>query len=177
MHALPRHILLLILTTLIVSGCGSGSSSSPSKYKTKVTTKVAAAQAFSTYSSLVLSLDLALAVPDGVTVSMDPVTNQPAQSVVTVVGSTNSLLIIKALDFIPATTTAKGTLLIRCANGDGFKPFNSLNVELEYPNNLTINLNDFKLTKFDYTTINAQKTTNSISLPQVEMDKLIKVIP
>jgi len=132
------------------------------------------------YSShpLIITLDLAISVPNGVTVKIDPLTNNPARDVVRLSGNFDPGMTLSAIDFPPAeTATANRYLNISYinANSGGFTPAESLLVQLEIPIGISLKADDFVLTKFNYDTIDSRKITNSISLNAEERSKLFQV--
>jgi len=163
-----NYIYLLLALTITLSGCGGSSGSSTQSKTTKISSKVMASSVLSSYTShqLVLTLNLDLSIPNGVS---------PSGNTVTLSSGTDPKMILSSIHSTPSTSPTNWTLSIAFLNSDGFKPSDTLDIQLEYPDGLSLKPENFELTKFDYETINASKTTNSYSLTSAERAKLLKV--
>lgn len=155
--------LVLLLFCLALSACGSGGSSPGRSTKAKTSLKTAGLVSPGT---LVATLEVIIAIPYGVTVELDPVSQQPASSVVALVGTTDPAMTLKTLDFIAPTPTAKGSLRVTYLAADGFTPSDSITITLDIATGYFPVASDFSLTKFEIGTMayvtdaNGNKTLN-----------------
>jgi hypothetical protein len=154
-----RFITLSLLLTIMLAGCGSGSGTGSSR-TTKAKTSLKTAGLAST-GLLVGAMAVVISFPYGVTVELDPVTNEPARSVVTLVGTSDPAMTMKALTYVAASPTTKGSLTIYYLNAAGFTPSDSISVQLDIANGFFPQASDFTLTKFEIVTMTADgKTIN-----------------
>lgn len=144
-------IIALLVFCTALSGCGSGGSSSPSKSsQAKTSLKTAGLTTGYVPAGYVTGvLDIVLALPYGVTVELDPLTNQPARSVLQLTGATDPAMTLSALDYIAPTPTANGSLRITYFAAAGFTPSDSIAITLDIATGFFPVATDFSLTKFD----------------------------
>lgn len=157
-------ILALLVFCIALSGCGSGGSSAPNR-TTKIKTSMKTSSLTTGYvpaGYVVGTIDLVLSIPYGVTVELDPSTNQPAKSVVQLVGTTDPAMVLNALDYVAPTSTSNGTLRISYVAAAGFTPSDSISVTLDIANGFSPSTSDFTLTKYDIGVIKLDPITGSI---------------
>lgn len=145
------------LAALFLSGCGGGGSSSGSK-STKGKGSLKTAGLVSS-GLLVGGLDVVISIPYGVTVELDPATNKPARSVVTLVGTADPKMTMESLQYVAATPTTKGSLRIVYLNSVGFTPADSLSIWFDITTGFFPQAIDFALTKFEIATMTADGST------------------
>lgn len=144
--------VLFMLCAFLLAGCGSGGSgSSSSSRTTKARTSLRTAS-LAPSGLLVGALEVVIAFPYGVTVELDPVTNEPARNVVTLVGTADPAMTLNALTYVPATPTTRGSLKIVYLNAAGFTPSDALSVQLDIATGFFPTASDFSLTKFEIVT-------------------------
>lgn len=139
---------VFLLAVLILGGCGSGSGTTASNRTTKAKTSVKTSGLVPP-GFLVGALEIVIAIPYGVTVELDPVTNEPSRNVVTLVGTSDPSMTMKALTYVAATPTAKGSLKIIYLNAAGFTPADSISVQLDIATGFFPTASDFSLSKFE----------------------------
>lgn len=142
---------LLIALCFALAACGSGGNSSPGR-TSKATTSLKTAGLVPP-GTRVATLDVIISIPYGVTVEVDPVTNEPVSSVVTLVGTTDPAMTMKTLDYIAATPSTNGSLRITYIAADGFTPSDSIAITLDIATGFFPVASDFSLTKFDIGTM------------------------
>lgn len=168
-----RCYLLVLLLALVLGGCGGGGGASSSGTATAdsggggsssgiSTTRAKTSLKTSGLASsglLVGALEVVISMPYGVTVELDPATNEPARSVVTLVGTADPKMTMSALHYVAATPTTKGSLRIVYINAAGFTPSDSLSIGLDIATGFFPKATDFALTKFEITTMSADGST------------------
>lgn len=163
---LKRYCLFLVLLALCFtfSACGSGGGSSPSRTtKLKTSMKTAALTTGIVPSGYVVStIDLILAFPLGITVELDPLTNQPAKSVLQLVGTTDPAMTLSTLDYVAPTASSPGSLRITYVAAAGFTPSDSIDVTLDITSGFSPLATDFSLTKYDIGVMKLDPLTGSI---------------
>lgn len=172
----PLRLCLFITLFIFCAalfGCGSGGSSSPSR-TTKAKTSLKTAGLVSP-GTLVATLEVIIAIPYGVTVELDPVSQQPAKSVVTLVGNTDPAMVLSALDYIAPTPSANGSLKISYVVATGFTPSDSIAITLDIANGFFPVASDFSLTKFDIGTMSADGTSKYPIAPVPNPNSLLTV--
>jgi len=154
---------VFLLFVLILGGCGSGSGTSSAR-TTKAKTSLKTAGLASS-GLLVGAMEVVVSFPYGVTVELDPVTNEPAKSVVQLVGTSDPAMTLNALSYVAASPTAKGSLRIVYLNAAGFTPSDSLSVQLDIATGFFPQASDFSLTKFEIVTMAADGNTINPQAP------------
>jgi hypothetical protein len=108
------------------------------------------------------TIDLVLAIPYGVTVELDPLTNQPAKSIIQLVGTTDPSMTLNTLDYVAPTSTLPGSLRITYIAAAGFTPSDSINVTLDIATGFFPVATDFSLTKYDIGVVKLDPVTGAI---------------
>jgi hypothetical protein len=156
--------LALLVFCIALSGCGSGGSSAPNR-TTKIKTSMKTAGLTTGYvpaGYVVGTLDLVLSIPYGVTVELDPLTNQPVKSVLQLVGTTDPAMTLNTLDYVAPTSTVPGTLRISYVAAAGFTPSDSISVTLDIANGISPSTSDFSLTKYDIGVVKFDPITSTV---------------
>lgn len=160
-----RKLILSILClalALLFTGCGSGGSSGSSSRKVATTVKTAG---LVTGGMLAGNLEVIISIPYGVTVELDPLTNQPARSVVQLIGTTDPAMTMKALDYVPPTPTAHGSLRVAYLAATGFNPADAILIQLDIATGFFPVASDFSLIKFEVGTMSADGSTINAPAP------------
>jgi len=161
---LCRFVALFLLLALTLGGCGSGSGTTSSNRTTKAKTSVKTSGLVQP-GFLVGALEVVISIPYGVTVELDPVTNEPSRNVVTLVGTAAPSMTMNALTYVAATPAAKGSLKIIYLNAAGFAPADSISVQLDIATGFFPTAGDFSLTKFEIVTMTADGSTVNSPAP------------
>lgn len=143
-------IIALFVFCTALSGCGSGGASPSRTTKAKTSLKTAGLVAS---GLLVATLEVVVDLPYGVTVELDPLTSQPAKSVVQLVGTTDPAMTLNTLEYVAPTPTTKGSLRITYVAAAGFTPSDSIAISLDIANGFFPVASDFSLTKFEIGTM------------------------
>lgn len=151
-----------LMLVLLFAGCGSGSSSGSSSRKATTTLKTSG---LVTGGMLVGDLEVIISIPYGVTVELDPLTHQPARSVVQLIGTTDPAMTINALDYVPPTSTANGSLRVVYLVATGFNPSDAISIQLDIATGFFPVAGDFSLTKFEVGTMSADGSTINTPAP------------
>jgi hypothetical protein len=159
-----RFYMFYLMLALILGGCGSGSGTASSSRTTKVKTSVKTAGLASS-GLLVGAMEVVISFPYGVTAELDPVTNEPARSVVQLVGTSDPAMTMNALTYVAATPTTRGSLKIYYFNAKGFTPSDSLSVQLDIATGFFPQGSDFSLSKFEIVTMTADGNTINSQAP------------
>ncbi len=159
-----RWHALFLLFVFILGGCGSGGEITSSARTTKAKTSLRTA-GLASPGLVVGAMEIVIAFPYGVTVELIPGTNEPARSVVTLVGSTDPGMTLNALTYVAATPTTKGSLKIIYLNAAGFTPADSLSVQLDIATGFFPIASDFSLTKFEIVTMTPDGSTINSPAP------------
>lgn len=167
-----RKLILLFLClalAILFAGCGSGGSSGKSTQKATTTLKTSG---LVTGGMLVGDLEVVISIPYGVTVELDPLTNQPAKSVVQLVGTTDPAMTMKALDYVaplpppsPNGSPTNGSLRIVYLAATGFNPADAILIQLDIATGFFPVASDFSLTKFEVGTMSADGSTINTPTP------------
>lgn len=165
MNNMLRKLLLFIpclALAMLFSGCGSGGSSAPATRKATTTVKTAG---LVSGGMLVGDLEVIISIPYGVTVELIPGTVNPVQSVVQLIGTTDPAMTMKALDYVPPTPTANGSLRIVYLAATGFNPSDAILIQLDIATGFFPIASDFSLTKFEVGTMSADGSTINTPVP------------
>lgn len=141
-----------LLLCLNISGCGGESSGVTSK-PTRANTLLKTSGLVPGY--LVGAIDIQISIPYGVTVACVPGTNEPVATVVQLIGTADTTMLLKAMNYTPATAAAPGLLAVQFYNANGFSPGESLLIQLDVTNGYFPQNADFTLTKFDVAPMSA----------------------
>lgn len=162
--------MVAVLTALCiaVTGCGSGSGNTSARLS-KTTCKLAPKQL---QGETLGAIELTLSIPYGVTVQLDPLTNQPAKNVVQLVGGNNPPIVYQgnqysvvydAVDYLAPTPTALGYLKFKIINVNGFGPLEEIAIELQLTDGIPLpDKNAFLVSDFN---VYGFVTYGKISIP------------
>ena len=152
---------------LIIAGCGGGGGggaavpvAASATAKTTLKTSGLVAPGY-----VVTSLDIVITFPNGITVELDPVSKQPSNNVVQLIGIVDPAMVMSALDYTPATSSSSGSLRVVYINAAGFNPSDSLLVQLDITTGFYPKSADFTLTKFDITTMSTDGSNKTSATP------------
>lgn len=157
-------ITAIIALSIALTGCGSGSGSYTGSRSTKAKTSVKTS-GLVTSGFLAGALEIIISIPYGVTVELIPGTSNPSSNVVQLLGTSDPKMILNALDYVPATSTSKGSLKIIYLNAAGFTPSDSIFVQLDIATGFFPQAADFSLTKFEVTKMTTDGSTIYPSAP------------
>lgn len=177
MKTVIKQIVMIVTAfafTVAAIGCGSGSGGSSvknSKAKASLKTAGLVPPGF-----LAGTLEVEISIPYGVTAELIPGTSNPAKNVVQLIGASDPKMTLNALDYLPATSSSKGSLRIIYLNAAGFTPADSLLVQLDVTTGFFPTAADFSLTKFEVTRMSADGNTIYAPEPVLNPTFTVEVI-
>lgn len=175
MKILLRRLLIISVTALFsltATGCGSGSGGATNNSTSKTKTSV---KMLKSYNGKTLgAAQLSISIPYGVTVALDPLTQEPAKDVVQLVGVANQVIqyqgqnysvVYETNSYKAATPTTPGFLKFTIINVKGFGDLEYIAIQLDLtdgfppPTKATINILEYAVADIvDYSYVNVPST-------------------
>lgn len=141
-----RYLMMIISISLLAfaaSGCGSSSDdSSGGRSRAKTSVKM-----LKTYNGKTLgAVQISISIPYGVTVTLDPLTQEPAKDVVQLIGVANQVIqyqgqnysvVYETNSYKAATPTTPGSLDFTIINVNGFGDLEYIAIQLDLTDGFT----------------------------------------